>query len=444
MPCQKIWELASLSFDPKIPNSKVWKIIKSLSSSHIPKPAWLSILAQENRDLNTICSLFSSEFNPPANPIPSFPLQLIDAYIFLHKPPLTHALDSPFLSYELRTAICSLRVNSSEGPDGIPNKTLKLLPVKKHSLLLSTFNFVWNYSQFLSSWKHSIIIPIPKPGKDLSSPSSYRPICLSSCLGKLFEKLVKNRLSWAFENFKIYNPHLYGFRSNSSAIDIVLFLTFDIQDALHNKKEISAIFFDLKSAFGSVNPRALLCKFLKLGFGTKINKYIQFFLSPRDSNIKLGSHLSSPFRMEHGSPQEGVLSPLLFNLTLNDLPSLLNSNIRIAIFADDIAIWSISDKDIYLQYAIDQVCDYCTEWGFSLAPEKCRHLFFSKKRRPLPPTLLIYDLSIPLASSHKFLGVTFDSKLSFLPDIKQLTSKTSTTSNILKSCTGTSIGRKPP
>ena len=72
--------------------------------------------------------------------------------------------------------------NSAEGPDEIHYEILKHLPMCTLELLLEIYNRIWTEETFPDIWRHAIIIPIPKPDKDHSLPSSYRPISLTSCL----------------------------------------------------------------------------------------------------------------------------------------------------------------------------------------------------------------------------------------------------------------------
>lgn len=51
-------------------------------------------------------------------------------------------------------------------------------------IILRPFNMIWNAGKLSLIWKQAVIIPILKPGKDPSDPSSYRPIALTSQLGK--------------------------------------------------------------------------------------------------------------------------------------------------------------------------------------------------------------------------------------------------------------------
>ena len=62
---------------------------------------------------------------------------------------------------------------------------------------------IWLTGNFPSSWRQSYVVPIPKPGKDTSDPTNYRPISLTSCLCKIMERVVNSRLVWYLEQKKI-------------------------------------------------------------------------------------------------------------------------------------------------------------------------------------------------------------------------------------------------
>ena len=85
---------------------------------------------------------------------------------------------------ELTESIKSMKNNKAAGDDEIVNNFLKNLPDHKQIELLSLINKSWRTSEIPSNWKNALIMPIPKPGKDLSKPTSYRPISLLSCVGK--------------------------------------------------------------------------------------------------------------------------------------------------------------------------------------------------------------------------------------------------------------------
>jgi hypothetical protein len=55
------------------------------------------------------------------------------------------------------------------------------------------YNSCLKLCYFPKEWKHAVVIPIPKPGKDPSNPSDYRPISLLSFISKVFERIILNK-----------------------------------------------------------------------------------------------------------------------------------------------------------------------------------------------------------------------------------------------------------
>ena len=78
----------------------------------------------------------------------------------------------PFSMTELQTALHKSH-DSSAGPDSIHYQMLKLLPDSAQSTLLRVFNDLWQSGDCSKSWLNATIIPIPKPGKDPTSPNNY-------------------------------------------------------------------------------------------------------------------------------------------------------------------------------------------------------------------------------------------------------------------------------
>ena len=110
----------------------------------------------------------------------------------------------------------SLSELTAVGPDEIHYGFLKQLPSCSLDFLLQAFNEVWFSGNFPTSWKQATIIPIPKPGKDNTDPSNYRPIALTSCLCKTLERMINTRLIWFLENNGLITNFQCGFRSKRS------------------------------------------------------------------------------------------------------------------------------------------------------------------------------------------------------------------------------------
>ncbi|GBN90358.1 hypothetical protein AVEN_175666-1 [Araneus ventricosus] len=132
--------------------------------------------------------------------------------------------------FELHTALSVLK-HTSPGPDEVTYSILQHL--SEHSLLniLYMFNRIWKEHVFPDCWKHAFIIPIPKPGKDPQDPLNYRPIALTSCMCKLFERIVNVRLVHILEKNEYISPFQSGFRKSRSTIHNLMSLETDIHVA---------------------------------------------------------------------------------------------------------------------------------------------------------------------------------------------------------------------
>ena len=128
---------------------------------------------------------------------------------------LHNSFCSPFSLAELSTAICKLSSSSASGPDQITYPLLKHLPEPAPLLLLSLFNRSWSSHSFPSCWKPTTIIPIHKPGKPSSSSYSFRPISLTFCISKLFERLILSRLTFHLESNHLFSTSQASFRPGS-------------------------------------------------------------------------------------------------------------------------------------------------------------------------------------------------------------------------------------
>ena len=111
---------------------------------------------------------------------------------------------SPFSPAEFLAAASNL--SSSIGPDKVAYPMLKHLTRSVIDFLLHIFNLYWSLHSFPSIWKTSSNIPIDKMGKLLDFPASFRSIFLTSCVSKLFKRIILSRLLFFLEFNSILSP----------------------------------------------------------------------------------------------------------------------------------------------------------------------------------------------------------------------------------------------
>ena len=121
-------------------------------------------------------------------------------------------MNSPFVTKELEDALTMLKLKKAPGPDNITNEMLLHLGPRSKKKLLQLFNDGWRTGTVLQVWRDAIMIPILNRGKDKSKAESYRPISLTSWVGKLTKRLINIRLMWHLENKKHITPEQAAFR----------------------------------------------------------------------------------------------------------------------------------------------------------------------------------------------------------------------------------------
>ena len=99
-------------------------------------------------------------------------------------------MNAPFVTKELEDALTTLKAKKAPSPDNVTNEMLLHLVPRLKKKLLQLFNDGWRTGTVLQVWREGFMIPILKKGKDKSKADSYRPVILSSCMGKLMERLI--------------------------------------------------------------------------------------------------------------------------------------------------------------------------------------------------------------------------------------------------------------
>ena len=339
---------------------------------------------------------------------------------------------SPFTLAEFHAAAFNLSSSTATGPDKVAYPTLKHFPRSGMDSLLHIFNFSWSSHSFPSIWKTSSIILIHKMGKPLDSPASFRPISLTSCVSKLFERIILSRLLFFLESNSILSPHQAGFRPGRSTLHQILYLSQSISDGFNKPRPGSRTILstiDFSKAFDSVWHPALFHKLISAGLSPCFARWTQSFLSDRRASVVYQNHKSRSFRVRRGVPQESVLGPVLFSLFINDLPASLLSSVSCSFYADDLAIWSSSPSVPtaveVTQGALFRLERWCEYWCLPLNPSKCEASFFSvdPHQANLQPNLLLLGSRLRFNPTQTFLGVTFDHTLSFSKHVSWLKAK---------------------
>lgn len=324
--------------------------------------------------------------------------------------------------------ISNLRTKKACGPDGISNILIKNLPNNAISFLTGIFNECLKLGYFPKAWKVARVVAIPKPNKDPTLASNYRPISLLNCVGKVFEALILTKLlEYADDNSILINQQ-FGFRYGHSTVQQILRLIEEISFDFNKDISSGLVLLDIEKAFDSVWHAGLLYKMAKYKYPKILIKIVQSFLSDRTSYIQVNDEISFNYSTTAGVPQGAKLSPHLFNIFINDIPT--PPNCTKAIFADDTAIkttsgphgMSIIKKN--LENGLKVVSNYFKSWKIKVNKPKTEALLLSHSRilsseiKKPQNRIKFEDCFLEWKKSIKYLGVILDPRLTFRLDRK--------------------------
>jgi len=182
-----------------------------------------------------------------------------------------------------------------------------------------------------------------KPNLDPFLPACYRPIALSSILGKLFQKILNKRLLWYLESNNLLSLYQYVFRRGRNTTEALL-----IYNQKNNDSQYS-VFFDVHEAFSRVWGYHIVNKLYELGLRGDLPNILQSFLNDRKSMVRIQNITSSPLPGE-------VFSVLLL-VVINGITKCVKFPLTQHLSADD---YSVSVRSSNLLRAQDSYNKHST------------------------------------------------------------------------------------
>lgn len=290
-------------------------------------------------DPSTKAELFASEletqFTCPTG-LGSLDSEVLNTITILDRP---HPREiSPISPTEVWEIIKHLPKRKSPGPDQITNAALRKISKRTLLHLTKIYNSCFRFEHFPAFWKKANVVMIPKPGKNNLIPTNHRPILLLNSIAKIFEILLLIRLKKVTAS--IIRPEQYAFRKGHSTSIQLTALVDELVISANRKERTAAVFLDFEKAFDKVWHLGLLAKLISYNIPLQLINLIRSFLENRSFCVRCENSLSKLHHILAGVLQGSCLSPILFNLYINDIPSTPRTKINL--FADDTMYFSNS------------------------------------------------------------------------------------------------------
>lgn len=349
--------------------------------------------------------------------------------------------------HELRAALKLCKSRSAAGPDGIGYSVLKRVPDETLAELASLYSLCLCTGYFPVRWKLAHGVMLAKSGKDLKDVRSYRPISLLNTTGKLFERIVARRLQTHFVETNFFNVWQQAYQPGKEAAEILYRLGEEIRTATASGKTTTVVSLDVEKAFDSVWHDGLRAKLSSLELPAKLVRLLSSFLTDRTVRVRIGSALSDPVRLEAGTPQGSVLSPLLYLIYVNDLPVDPYRQCRAGQFADDMNLWT-SDKKasttrVRLQRQLTLIEAWCSKWRIKLNVAKTQLFSTGLKRQDkwwANLNLTLFGERLNPCKELKVLGLTFDRRFSMTSHCRLKRGAAARKLNLMRTVSGQNWG----
>jgi hypothetical protein len=275
----------------------------------------------------------------------------------------------------------NIKVDKSPGGDNIHPKLLFELRNEIAKPLALLYNKSLRTGEIPRDWRDATVTSLFKKGSR-SDPGNYRPVSLTSILGKILESIIKDKILKHLIKFKLITDTQHGFTKGRSCLTNLLEYLETITKYLDDKHPVDIIYLDFAKAFDKVPHKRLLKKLKSHGISKSVVNWIENWLSDRRQKVNINGKFSSWIDVLSGVPQGSVLGPLLFLIFINDIDENIIS--KLWKFADDSKLCNRVDNELDAETVrsdLKKLFNWSVDWQMLFNVEKCIVMHMGNKNK---------------------------------------------------------------
>jgi exonuclease III len=324
-------------------------------------------------------------------------------------------LNGEIRTREIQRALAQMANNKAPGDDKVTSEMLKSFGSNAILMLKNFFQVILDSGVVPDDWHSANIIPLFKKG-DATCPTNYRGISLNNVVGKVFGRVLANRIAKHMEGNGLFSESQFGFREHRSTTD-ALAIVHILSHEKAKSKNLYMFFMDIVKAYDRVWQNGLWWKLIQVGIDGKIRKVLQNLYSKVSYKVLTRQGKSEAFDVSLGLKQGCVLSPILFNIFINDLSAAIDQGgvsckfrgvgLSHILFADDGLILANDATD--LRNKLKNLEKWLKKWRLEIGHEKCGILKLGEIPWAGTP-VIVQGKEIPIVESYRYLGCDLTQK----------------------------------